>query len=252
MHAVRRLDAAAHAGPMGLIGDLRSAAADLLAGSRCVGCEEAGRALCRECARRLRQPAFSADPHPRPYGLPDVFACAPYDGVARAALLAHKEHAVLALTPVLGGLLARSAAACLAAAEDDGWDALGPLIVPVPSRPAVVRSRGHDPVLRMSRAAVAMLRRAGVDAEVAPALRVRRTIRDQASLDRIERRANLRGAMHARPLRGDQAARIAVVADDILTTGSTAAEAARALRAAGVHVVGVAVVAATALHRPLD
>jgi predicted amidophosphoribosyltransferase len=235
---------------MGLVGDLRIAAADLLAGSRCVGCDEPGRTLCRDCGQRLAERPFRADPHPRPYGLPDVWACAPYDGVARAALLAHKEHGVLALTPVLGRALARSAVACLAAAEQDRSDILCPLIVPVPSRPAVIRSRGHDPVLRMSRAAVAVLRRAGLDATLAPALRVGRRVRDQASLDRLERRANLRGAMRARPVRRDRAGQAAVIADDIVTTGATAAEAARALRSVGVPVVGVCVVAATPLRGP--
>jgi predicted amidophosphoribosyltransferase len=235
---------------MGVVGDLRSAAADLLAGSRCVGCGEPGRTLCRDCGQRLAERPFRADPNPRPYGLPDVWAGAPYDGVARAALLAHKEHAVLALTPVLSRVLARSAVACLAAAEREGLDLLGPLIVPVPSRRAVVRARGHDPVLRMSRAAAALLRLAGLDAAVAPALRIGKSVRDQAALDRVERRANLRGAMHARPLHRDLVGRAAVVADDIVTTGSTAAEAARALRSVGVPVIGVAVVAATALRGP--
>jgi predicted amidophosphoribosyltransferase len=204
--------------------------------------------MCENCARRLADSPFRADPRPRPHRLPDVWAAAPYDGVARAALIAHKEHAALALTPVLGRALARSAVECLAAAERDGLDALRPLVVPVPSRPAVVRARGHDPVLRMARVAAARLREAGLDPSVAPLLRVGRRVRDQASLDRAQRRANMRGSMRARPPGGAQRGRAAVVVDDIVTTGATAAEAARALRAAGVAVVGIAVVAATPLR----
>jgi predicted amidophosphoribosyltransferase len=234
--------------PNGLVRELRAAAADLFAGARCVGCDDPGKALCSSCERWLGAPPFRADPSPRPRGLPDVWASAPYDGVARSVLLEHKEQAVLTLTRPLGRMLARSLASCLAAAEAAGSNADGALIVPVPSRPAAVRSRGHDPVLRMSRAAAATLGSVGLDVDVAPLLRVGRPVRDQASLDREQRLANLRGAMRARPVRADRGGRIAVIVDDIVTTGATARDCARALRAAGVPVVGVAVVAATPLH----
>jgi predicted amidophosphoribosyltransferase len=204
--------------------------------------------MCVDCARRLADRPFRADPRPRPHRLPDVWAAAPYDGVARAAIIAHKEQAALALTPLLGRALARSAVACLASAEHQGLDVMRPLIVPVPSRAAVVRARGHDPVLRMARVAAARLREAGLDLAVAPLLHVGRRVRDQASLDRAERRANMRGSMRGRPPRGDQRGRAAVVVDDIVTTGATAAEAARALRAVRVRVLGIAVVAATPLR----
>jgi len=157
---------------------------------------------------------------------------------------------VLTLTPTLGRMLARSLSACLAAAEEAGPEADGALIVPVPSRPAAVRARGHDPVLRMSRAASARLRSIGLDVAVAPLLRVGRPVRDQASLGREQRLANLRDAIRARPVRAARRDRIAVIVDDIVTTGATAGDCARALRAAGVRVVGVAVVAATPLRGP--
>jgi predicted amidophosphoribosyltransferase len=242
---------------MGVLRDLRTAAADLLAGSRCVGCDEPGPALCSRCGRLVAGRPFRADPSPRPRGLPPVWAAAPYDGVARAALLAHKEHAVLSLTPSLGRALARSVVSCLSTARAadadavDGFDAVETsyaVIVPVPSRASVVRARGHDPVLRMSRMAASRLRGVGLDIAVDPRLRVGRPVRDQASLDRAQRRANLRGAMQARQSHRRLDGRVAVVVDDIVTTGATAAECARALRAAGVRVVGVAVVAATPLR----
>ena len=233
---------------MGVLRQLQIAAADLLAGSRCVACLQPGLALCGPCGRCVAGRPFRADPSPRPRGLPAVWAAAPYAAAARAALLAHKEHAVLALTPTLGRALARSVASSMSCAEGAGVDASSAVIVPVPSRAAVVRARGHDPVLRMSRVAAARLRGVGLDITVARLLRVGRPVRDQASLDRAQRRANLRGAMEARRSHGRLDGRVAVVVDDIVTTGATAAECARALRAQGVRVVGVAVVAATPLR----
>jgi predicted amidophosphoribosyltransferase len=233
---------------MGVVRDLRTAAADLVAGSRCVGCERPGRALCDVCGTALARRPFRADPSPRPRGLPAVRAAAPYDGVVRAALIAHKEHAALALTPVLGRALARSVAASLSAAEAVGVDAARAMLLPVPSRRATVRARGHDPVLRMSRVAAAWLREVGLDVAVVGALRVGRSVSDQASLNREQRQANLRGAMRARQPASSHRGRLAVVVDEIVTTGATATEAARAARAVGIGVVGVAVVAATPLR----
>jgi predicted amidophosphoribosyltransferase len=68
-------------------------------------------------------------------------------------------------------------------------------------------------------------------------------VRDSAGLDIAARAANLAGAMRADGPRGSPRA---VLVDDIVTTGATLLEAARALRAAGWTVPGAVVVAATA------
>jgi predicted amidophosphoribosyltransferase len=178
-----------------------------------------------------------------------VWAASTYDGLARSVLLAHKEHAVLTLTPVLGQMLLRSLVECLADAESAGRRATPALVVPVPSRPAVVRERGHDPVWRMARVAAAGARRLGLEVEAARLLRLVRPVRDQALLGRAQRRANLRDAVLARPARRRRDdVRAVVLVDDIITTGATADECARALRAAAMRVLGVAVVAATSLR----
>jgi len=58
----------------------------------------------------------------------------------------------------------------------------------------------------------------------------------QTGLDRRARRRNVRGAFAPRR----QVAPLVWLVDDVVTTGSTLAEAARALRRAGAtHVVGV-------------
>jgi ComF family protein len=56
------------------------------------------------------------------------------------------------------------------------------------------------------------------------------------------RRANVQGAFHARK-RPELAGATVLLVDDVLTTGTTCSEAARALRDAGVRKVIVAVVA---------
>jgi predicted amidophosphoribosyltransferase len=91
----------------------------------------------------------------------------------------------------------------------------------VPTSPAAYRRRGFDPV-------VLLLRRAGL--HPVRVLRHTRSTGRQKSLGVAERAANLHGALAARrPLTG----RTFVLIDDVLTTGATLDEAARAIRAAG-------------------
>jgi predicted amidophosphoribosyltransferase len=161
-------------------------------------------------------------------------------------VVGHKERRLLALTRPLGDLLAVSARAAVAPAAPL-------LLVPVPSRPAAVRARGHDPTLAMTRRAARVLGAADHEVAVARLLRTRAGVADQAGLDAAQRHANLAGSMACRAgAVRRQAGRRAhvVVCDDVITTGATAREAQRALEAAGVPVRAVATVAATARRRP--
>jgi predicted amidophosphoribosyltransferase len=80
--------------------------------------------------------------------------------------------------------------------------------------------------------------------EPRPLLVLRRAAADQRGLGRAERLENLRGGMLARRAEGIRV----VIVDDVVTTGATLLEAARALRAAGAVVVGAATIAATPLR----
>ncbi|MCZ2525617.1 ComF family protein [Streptomyces sp. HB2AG] len=213
----------------------------------CAGCGRRRTVLCGECRGRL----CGGGPYrvrPAAAGLPAVFAAADYGGAVRAVILAHKERGALPLAAPLGGALAGAVRAALdeaRASPGGGGAAAGPvLLVPVPSAGRATARRGHDPVRRVTRAAVRSLRRGGVPARSAPLLRQGRPVADQGGLGAAGRAANLAGALRVVP--GGEAVlpgAVVVVVDDLVTTGASLAEAVRALRAAGGRPVAAAVVA---------
>ncbi len=220
---------------------------DLVHGGTCVGCTAPGRSLCLRCAAELPYDGRVVRPTPCPEGLAVCFAAGEYAGLLRAMVLAHKEHGVFALSGPLGHALASAAGPV---ADDGGSWASTTVLVPVPSRAAVVRERGHDPMWRVTRAAGRRLRRAGSVVLVRRLLEVRGTVADQTGLDAGQRAANLAGSMRVRPRARAALARSGgrvgvVVCDDVLTTGATAREAQRAIEDSGLTVRAVATVAAT-------
>lgn len=225
---------------------------DLLLGGSCVGCAAPGRLLCRRCRAGLPRQAHPAWPSPTPAGLVVPWATTAYDGLVRAMVIGHKEHRLLALGRPLADLLAVAVEAAIEARVDPR----GPLVlVPVPSRPASLRARGHDPTYTMTKGAAARLRAGGHDVLAVRLLHTRPGIVDQAGLGAAARAANLDGSMAcpAAALRRLAARRDrarVVVCDDVLTTGATAREAQRALESVGLRVSAVATVAATRRRRP--
>jgi predicted amidophosphoribosyltransferase len=218
---------------------------DLLLPAHCAGCRTGQRQLCPGCHMLLTAArAGPAGPQPPPAGLPPVHAAAEYADPVRQLLLAHKERGALRLAGPLGIALARAVHSAVGAVT-------GPvLLIPVPSAARAVRARGHDPTLRLARAAARELRRGGAAVRAAPVLRHTRKVADQAGLGAVERQRNLHGALSV-PVRLVPAladARLILV-DDLVTTGASLAEAARALRAAGRPAHAAATVAATRTHR---
>jgi ComF family protein len=110
-------------------------------------------------------------------------------------------------------------------------------VVPVPLHPRRLHARGFNPAAVLARW---VARHHGVPARPAALLRLRNTP-SQTGLDRRARGRNMRGAFAARP--GLRLPERVWLVDDVVTTGATLAEAARALRGAGARRV-VAVCAA--------
>lgn len=235
-------------------GPMRDSWLDLVLGSACAVCGAAGRVLCPDCTADLPADARPAWPTPCPPGLALPVATGAYDGALKKLVNAHKERQHFALAGPLGRLLAAATTRVLAdaSAGSGAGGHLRVVLVPVPSRPAVVRSRGHDPVLRMTRVAAAVLRRRGADVGVVRVIRSA-AAQDQAGLGVADRAANLDRSMRVRAtavrrLHGRPA--VLIVTDDVITTGATAREAQRVLEGARLPVAGVAAVAATRRRLP--
>jgi predicted amidophosphoribosyltransferase len=227
-------------------GGLLSALADLVLPRVCAGCGVPGRVLCPRCAALLAVPRL-ATPRRFPWGFPPTAAAGSYRGPVRPAVNAFKEQGRAELARPLGTALALAVAAVVSAVPSSR----GPvLLVPVPSSPTALRTRGRDHVGELTGRAVAELRTAGLAAGEARLLRRRGRVRDSAGLSAAARRANLAGTFEAvaegllRPMPGA----LLVLVDDVVTSGATLTEAAAALSAVrrpGEPPVLAAVVAAT-------
>lgn len=215
--------------------ELLDDAAELLLGARCAGCGRPGLGPCPSCRVVLRRsrPVIVELPQSRLV----VVAAGSYDDHLRRFLIEAKERSALGLMGALGERLAVSVVALLA--QPVAGQRV--VLVPVPSVSAAVARRGVDFTGGLARRAASDLSRAGVPTEVAPGLSLTRRPRDQAGLDLQARHRNLAGAYRARRVPSG----LVIVVDDIVTTGASLAEAARALRAAGRPVWGAATVAAT-------
>ena len=179
----------------------------------CAGCDAPGAWLCLAC-----RDACDAEDVPR-IGLP-VRAAGTYAGPLRMAIHRYKYRGEPGLAAELGDLVASLLAADLArGARVD-------VIVPVPLHPRRVRERGYDQTALLAERVASR-----TDVPLRTALRRVRHLRPQIELDRPERLRNVSGAFAgvSGSLRGTAVALV----DDVVTTGATLRETARAARRCG-------------------
>jgi len=239
--------------------DCAEAGLDLIFPPHCVSCglpmgPGVNKALCLPCAEKIHwigpdrclrcgdatgdgsgavSDCSSCRSYP-PVFVQSICAVARYaEGPLRDLILGLKFGHKLHLTPVLGELLAARLKAT--ALVEPGW-----VVVPAPLTAAAARKRGFNQAEELARR---VARRLGLACETRLLLKTRSTP-PQATLSREERRVNVKGAFGclARLLPRYQGARILLI-DDVITTGSTVSECARALVQAGIGAVRAASVA---------
>lgn len=218
------------------IGHLTEACSDLLGSSlidtlslalprSCVGCRGERGPLCPRCWGTVvplgPAGAERARPDPVPLGMPATWATAQLEGGLRVALTAYKDNARRDLVSPLSTLLAQAISAARLHPEDPV------VLVPIPGSARSQRVRGDRPLEALTLAAAATL---PGEVRVVRALRSVRVVRDQSGLDHRQRRTNLEGSMALVPGGREWIAGQAVIlVDDIVTTGATLVEGARAL-----------------------
>jgi ComF family protein len=162
--------------------------------------------VCGDCLR-------SCPPQDR------TWAAFRYDAPIARAIVDLKFHGRLMPAHVLGRLMAARLA--------QRAEPLPQLLLPVPLSAARLRRRGYNQALELGRP---LARALGLRLAPTAARRTRET-GEQTRLDARQRRHNVRGAfaIDATAVRGRHVALL----DDVITTGATMAELARAVRAAG-------------------
>jgi len=185
-----------------------------------LGDELWGLDLCRYCEEACpRPPAAPAQGAPRHESFQATRALFLYEDPVDRLVTGLKFRGELACARVLGTLLARQVAAA--------GIRLPQALVPLPLHASRYRERGFNQAEAVARHVAS---RTGVPLDALLLQRLRATA-PQTTLSASERRHNCTGAFAARPGRRSPA-RVALL-DDVMTTGSTAAAAAEALRAAG-------------------
>lgn len=214
--------------------------AELVAPSRCAGCDLPGGLLCNDCDRTLPRidPKTACPSCGAPFGglvctecwetrfaFAGAVALAELDGAVARAVVLHKDAGERRLGRTLGDRLAQAVV--------HRWPDPPGLVTWVPPTAAALARRGFD-----HGRSLAVPVAAALGSEAKPLL-ARASARDQRRLGREARGRNSAGSFSCL---GEVTGGVLIV-DDVLTTGATLDSAAEALHAAGAGAVRVAVVA---------
>ena len=193
---------------------------DLIFPSRCAVCDRPGNNLCLDCKNLLWI-------EPREFLLSGlaIHTVTKYSDETSKLLVSLKDKGQFALVEELAQML-RPVIENLPVSESIRY------LVPAPSSPENFSKRGFHPMLLLAQAVASR----HPSLSVLNCLRFSRRVKDQVGLTESERIANLSFSMQ---LNQSITGRVCYLVDDVVTTGSTALEAARVLRLGGATLAGV-------------
>lgn len=197
---------------------------ELLFPSRCLGCKQLGIHICSSCRAQWNCHIYRSMLVVQGVHIP-VYSAVLYSDVAQKVLLGSKESSLLDADILIRKALRH--ALTYINSEHGIAD-----LVPIPSQKSASRKRGRDFMVENTKALATQPL-----VEVRAVLEHRRRVRDQSRLSSQEREINLRGAFRAANTSTLENIPVIIV-DDLITTGTTLHEAARALISAGYDVIG--------------
>lgn len=207
---------------------------ELIFPSRCVACGELGLSLCSHCRKGWHPHLYESKIGSDAASELSVISSVLYSTIAQKIILGAKESHLHQCDLLVSEAVTHSLRRFLTYASVD-------FLIPIPSRKSAVRLRGREFI-----AEIAVDGSRAFNIPIATPLIHNRRVRDQSGLKLKERWNNLDGAFVVKRehgLRGN-----VLLIDDLVTTGATLCEAARALRYAGIKVIGAVT---AALAQPL-
>ena len=186
---------------------------------RCLGCSALGLEICSACRRDWHPHIYRTYSSTQPQF--PIYSAVSYSPIAGKILLAAKENSLRAADDLILQALTHSLRSCI---QERG---IG-FLLPIPSRKSVARKRGRQFIKEL-----ALTLSQNSHLTYYENLAHTRKVQDQSSLDAKGRRANLDGSMRSLKYLSGRA----ILIDDLVTTGATLAEAARALRVQGIEVL---------------
>ena len=191
----------------------------LLFPTRCYGCNAIGLSICSSCRREW---------HPHYYlthvqGF-KVHSAILYSPTASKIILAAKENGLKGADRLIVDAIVH-------VLDRADFDLYNVRLVPIPSSKSNSRRRGRNFITNLCEEISAR-----TNIPVTPALELAHKVKDQSGLSAKARAVNMKRAFSVTAgvyPRGDL-----ILIDDVVTTGATVAEAARALNSHGFHLLG--------------
>jgi len=200
--------------------------------TRCYGCNAIGLSICTLCRREWIPHYYKTQTSAL-----SVHSALIYSPTASKIILAAKENGLQGADDLL-------IEAIIHVLNKSRLDKAYFTLVPIPSSRQSQRGRGRSFIVDLTKT---ISKHTGI--AVNDCLQASRRVSDQSGLTRVERISNMKGAFSLKPgsiLRGD-----AIVIDDVVTTGATLQEAARALNSQGFHAFGSVCAVTACVAQPL-
>ena len=193
----------------------------------CIICSATGSKICSTCNK-----AWSTSPKKSRIDQVPLYFTAAYDEDIGALLLLAKESGNKTAIDILSTALVNSIIFLISENQIEF-----PInIIPIPSSKRAIRKRGRNHIEELCEVVMTKLLSNSIPAQKVSIIYHKKIIKDQSNLNRSQRLKNLKNAYTLSGVLPNTGSTILL--DDVVTTGSSILEAARALSEAKITIIG--------------